>query len=94
LKLLEFKFPKKVKCGIGQYYHFECELAKCDSNINIEDINLKFEIVNEAMKADMDRISKSVLIQSKNINFKCRGKYKLKFEFFRKQFYSIYFKFR
>ncbi len=73
LKLFEFKYPKKIKCGIGQFYLFECELAKCDNYINVEDINLKFEIVNEVMKADMDRISKSVVIQSKKRIFLTLG---------------------
>lgn len=63
-KLLEFKYLKKIRVGIGQYYNFECEMSKCEKEMHIEDINLRFEIVNEKMQADMDRISKSVMIQS------------------------------
>jgi hypothetical protein len=59
IDLLEFKYLKKIKIGMNQFYNFECEIIKKDSDIEIDNINLKFTIIGE------ENSSKSVQFASK-----------------------------
>lgn len=46
LNVLEFKYPKNISVGVGQYYNFECQIFKNDESLEVENLILNF-IIND-----------------------------------------------
>jgi hypothetical protein len=56
LNVLDFKYPKNISIGVGQYYNFECQIFKNDDSLEVENVILQF-VINDEEVQNMTRSS-------------------------------------
>jgi hypothetical protein len=66
LNVLDFKYPKNISIGVGQYYNFECQIFKNDDSLEVENVILQF-VINDEEVQNMTR--SSINLSSKKNTF-------------------------